>query len=138
MVTVAISSIVNADPSAGLDRTRTRQIVEGTLTLSGNYGTGSSHGDTVNFAQFDQIKSDYPPVWVEVKEDQGAGNAPLGFKYNYATGTTQGNGVLQITGGAAGSGQGGAEITEGGAYSGTTPSLNNVVLRFRSAFAWGV
>jgi hypothetical protein len=138
MIAVQITSIVADDPSGGLDRTRTRMIVEGTLTLSGNYGTGSSHGDTVNFAQFDQIKSGQPPVWVEVHENQGAGSAALGYTYIYQNGATQGNGVLTILGGAAASGQGGAEITQGSAYSGFTPSLNGAVLRFRAAFPWGV
>jgi hypothetical protein len=130
-VAVAISSIVTDDPSGGLDKTRTRLIVEGTLTLSGNYGGASTHGDTVNFAQFDQIKSGQPPAWVEVQENQGAGNAPLGYNFIYSNGTTQANGVLQITVGTT-------EVTEATAYSGLSPSLSGVVLRFRAAFPWGV
>jgi len=55
----------------------------------------------------------------------------LGYNYVYANGTTQANGVLQITSGTT-------EVTEATAYSGLSPSLNNVVLRFRAAFAWGV
>lgn len=135
-VAVAITSIVTDDPSGGLDMTRTRFIVEGTLTLSGNYGGASTHGDTVDFAQFDQIKSSQPPAWVEIKEDQGAGNAPLGYKFNYATGTTQGNGVLQVIGTPASGGAevGGVEFTENAAYSAGTPSLDAAVLRFRAAF----
>ena len=132
-VAVAVGSIVANDPAAGLDRTRASYIVEGTLTLSGNYGTGSSHGDTVDFAS-DKVKSNQPPKWVDIREDQGAGNAPLGFKYTYNSGTTQSNGVLTITGTGASSGQGGTEITEGSAYSGFTPSLNGAVLRFRAEF----
>lgn len=126
-VAVAITSIVNADPSGGLDSTRTRQVVEGTMTLSGNYGTASSHGDPVDFSSA-FIQSDYSPTFVVIKEDQGAGNAPLGLKFNYATGTTIANGVLQINNGTT-------EITEGTAYSGTSPVLNAVVLRFKAWFA---
>lgn len=131
-VAVAFTSIVASDPANGLDATRSRIIVEGTLTLTANYGTNSSHGDTVNFSGV--ANSDLPPAWVDIREDQGAGNAPLGFRYIYNSGTTQANGVLTIVGSGASSGQGGTEITEGGAYSGTTPSLNNAVLRFRAAF----
>ena len=136
-IAVAITSIVNADPSAGIDNTQRREIVEGTLTLTANYGGVSSHGDTVNFAVAG-IKSDYPPVFVEVTENQGAGNAPLGYMYIYNNGTTGANGVLTILGTGASSGQGGTEITEGSAYSTFTPSLNNAVLRFRAAFAKNV
>jgi len=135
-VAVAITSIVAADPSGGKDSTRTRQIVEGTLTLSGSYGGASTHGDTVNFAGL--VNSDYPPVWIEIREDVGAGNAPLGYNYTYNSGTTQANGVLTITGTGASSGQGGTEITENTAYSSFTPSLNGAVLRFRAAFAKNV
>ena len=134
-VAVAITSIVNADPSGGRDSTRTRTIVEGTLTLSGSYGGAATHGDTVNFVG---VQSDYPPVWVDIREDVGAGNAPLGYKYDYNRGTTAANGVLTITGSGAGSGQGGTEITEAAAYSGFTPSLNGAVLRFRAMFAKNV
>ena len=128
-VAVAISSPVAADPGSGIDRTRTKQIVYGTLTLSGNYGGASTHGDTVDFTGHDQIKSDYPPTWVQVLDDQGAGNAPLtAYTFRYYAGTTQANGVLVVF-------QSGSEISEGGAYSGLTPSLNNAVLKFRAEFA---
>ncbi len=128
-VAVAVSSPVAADPASGLDNTRTRQIVTGTLTLSGNYGGASTHGDTVNFAS-PFIQSDYPPTWVEVHADQGAGNSPslIGYSFRYFAGTTQGNGVLVI-------GQTGAELAEGSAYSSASPSLNGAVLQFRAEFA---
>lgn len=132
-VAVAIASIVSTDPGAGIDATRTREIVYGTLTLSGNYGGASTHGDTVNFAS-PFIQSSQPPSWVTIEENQTAGTAPLGYTYIFNNGTTIANGVLTIVGGAASSGQGGTEITEGSAYSGFTPSLAGVVLRFRAEF----
>lgn len=134
MITVAINSIVATDPSGGLDDTKNQILVEGTLTLTANYGGAASHGDTVNFAQFDQIKSGQIPRRVEVFEDQAAGTAPLGYNYIFNHGTTQANGVLAILGTGAASGQGGTEITQGSAYSSFTPSLNNAVLRFRAWF----
>jgi hypothetical protein len=126
-IAVAISS-TGYDPSGGVDTTRNSVIVTGTLTLTGNYGGASTHGDTVNFAQFDQIKSSYIPKWVRVYEQPSAGTAALGFTYIFCPGTTQANGVLQILSAV------GTEISEGGAYSGTSPSLNNAVLYFEAAF----
>ena len=135
-VAVAITSIVAADPSAGLDSTRTRGIIEGTLTLSGNYGGASSHGDTMNLA-VQQYMSDYPPVWVDIREDVGSGNAPLGYSYRYASGTTAANGVLQVLGTQASGGatKGLTEFTQNAAYSTGTPSLDGAVLRFKAYFA---
>lgn len=134
-VAVAISSIAN-DPSGGLDATQNEEIVEGTLTLSGNYGTASSHGDPVSFAN-DAIKSSSVPRRVEIFEDQGAGAAPLGYSFLYAHGTTQLNGVLVVLGTQASGGAlvGATEFTQGSAYSGGTPSLNGAVLRFKAWFS---
>lgn len=135
-VAVAISSIVTTDPSQGLDKTMNEQIVDGTLTLTGNYGTGSSHGDTINFGTFDQIKSQQPPRLVEIFEAPTAGTAPLGYQYIYAQGTTQANGKLVILGTAASGSAttGSPEYTEGTAYSSGSPSLSGAVLRFRAWF----
>lgn len=135
-VAVNIISSVVEDPSQGLDSTRTRLIVEGTLTLSGNYGGVASNGDTVSFAGFDVLKTSLPPVFVEIKENQGAGVAPLGYGFLYAKGTTLANGVLTILGTSAAGGAkvGATQFTQGDAYSTGTPSLNGAVLRFRAAF----
>lgn len=137
-VAVAISSISN-DPSGGLDNTQNEVIVDGTLTLSGNYGGASTHGDTVNFtgaAGWDQVKSTLVPRRVEIFEDQGAGNAPLGYGFLYFHGTTQANGVLVVLGTAASGGAevGATEFTEAAAYSDGSPSLDAAVLRFRAWF----
>lgn len=57
-VTVAIESIVNNDPSGGLDATQNEIIVDGTLTLTGNYGDLSpANGDILDLTGFDLIKS---------------------------------------------------------------------------------
>lgn len=137
-VAVAVSSIVAADPSGGLDITNNEEIVEGTLTLSNNYGGASTHGDTVDFSGV--VQSSLPPRRVEIFENQGAGNAPLGYGFVYANGTTQANGVLTVLGtpatGAATTGA--TEFTQGSAYSGGTPSLAAAVLRFKAWFPRGL
>lgn len=135
-VAVAIQSAIVQDPSQGIDKTQNKLKVRGTFTLSGNYGGASSHGDTVVFAN-DLIKSDYPPDYVRVWEDQGAGNAPLGYTFLYNRGTTPANGVLVVLGTSAAGGAttGTTEFTEAGAYSGGTPSLNGAVLQFEASFA---
>lgn len=138
-VAVAVNSIVAQDPSRGVDRTQSRIVVTGTLTLTGNYGAGGSHGDIVSFAS-DKVKSQQPPTWVEILENQGAGNAPLGYTFRYFNGTTQLNGklVVQGTSAAGGAETGTSEFTQGAAYSAGTPSLNNAVLRFRAEFPFGI
>lgn len=129
---LAIASINLQDPGAGIDFTQSEEIIDGTITLSGNYGASSTHGDTLNFSGFAQ--SSLIPNRVEIYESIAAGTAPLGYNYTFSPGTTQANGVLTITGGAASSGQGGTELTNGSAYSSFTPSLNGAVLRFRAWF----
>ena len=133
-VAVAIGSIVTTDPAAGLDATRSRLIVEGTLTLSSTYGDVGGHGDVVNFESA-QVGSSLPPAWVEIREDQGAGNAPLGYVFVYATGTNQSNGKLMVLNQATAAAKTGmVEFTQGDAYSTGTPTLDAAVLRFRAAF----
>lgn len=133
-VAVAISSIAN-DSSGGLDATQNEEIVDGTLTLSGNYGVANGHGDIVNFAN-DLIKSTGLPRQVEIFEDQGAGNAPLGYQFAYNHGTDLTNGKLVVLGTPASGGAttGATEFTQGSAYGGGTPSLSAAVLRFRAYF----
>jgi len=135
-VAVAVASIVSTDPSGGLDATQGEEIVEGTLTLSGNYGSSGSHGDTINFA-LPQVESQLPPRRVEIFENQGAGTAPLGYTYIYNNGTTQANGVLTILGTPASGGAevGATEFTQGAAYSAGSPSLSGAVLRFKAWFS---
>ncbi len=137
------SSFAAGSGSGQFDTTKDEIIVDGYLTLSANYGTASSHGDTLDFT------SVAPPVGasmfgsapnrMDVFEAPVAGSAALGYQYIYCPGPTlaaptQAGGVLQILGTGAASGQGGTEITEASAYSSFTPSLDAAVLRFRAWF----
>lgn len=126
------------------DRTNNGWIVDCLLTLSGNYGGAATHGDTINFAAATGIGigplGDNAPTMWEFHELVAAGTALPGFEYEYCPGPslaapTLNAGVLNIRGAGAGSGQGGTEITEGGAYAGTTPSLNNQVIKARFWFS---
>lgn len=133
-VAVAISAINGADPGAGLDDTRNSLIVEGTLTLTGNYGTAASHGDVINFGVSGFPATSYPPKAVEIEEYIVAGVAPTGFRYIYAFGTTLENGQLIILaeGSGAGATTGQPELTENELYASCTPSLQGQVLRFKA------
>jgi len=102
-----------------VDFTGNQLLVSGTLTLTGNYGSSGSHGDTVSFLGFDQVKSSYPPNSVSIFETPAAGTSASGFVYSFSPGTTQGNGVMQVFGTPA---TGGAttpltEYTQAAAYS---------------------
>jgi hypothetical protein len=132
MVAVALGTVAG-DPANGLDATRTSLMVFGTLTLTGNYGTANSHGDPVDFTTLG-ISTDFVPKFVDIKEATAAGTAPLGYNYQYFAGTTLKNGVLNITGTGAASGDGGTELTEAAAYAAQSPSLANAVLNFRAEF----
>lgn len=75
--------------------------VYGTLTPSGNY---PALGDPLSFAGFDQIKTDVPPIQVNIKSQKAAANV---FQYSYVPGSpaTLANGKMQtLTGAAAQSG----------------------------------
>jgi hypothetical protein len=121
MITVAVT---------GVDATEKHLIVDGTLALSGNYGGGATHGDTLSFAGFDAIKSSSVPARVEIFEAPPAGTSATGYVYNFSPGTTQANGVMQVfTGGAAQSGL--TELTQGSAYS---AGAQAAALKFRAFF----
>jgi hypothetical protein len=135
------------------DTTNRQTITEGTLTFSGNYGTSSSHGDPVDFSLNNLVPpgslpqgtnmGQYPPTRVEIYEAPQSGTAATGYAFVYCPGPatatpdgcTQAGGVVCILGTGAASGQGGTELTGGSAYSGFTPSLNGVSVRFRAWFA---
>lgn len=156
MVKVSITGVTPANGAGYVtgdnppDRTQSEMIVDCILTLSGNYGTGTSHGDAVSFATlYDPVTllvvgtpysfGDQAPSDWSIKELIVAGTAPLGYQYNYQPGPTlaaptQNAGVLTIVGTGAASGQGGTEITEGSAYSSFTPSLNGAQLKARFWF----
>lgn len=144
-VAIAITGVFppygTGSAGAVADKTNNEIIVDGTLTLSGTYGTSSSHGDPVNFAGVNPpfAFGDYAPVKMEVFEAPVAGSAATGFRFIYCPGPTlaaptQAGGVLQVIGTGASSGAGGTEITQAAAYSSQSPSLASAVLRFRAWF----
>lgn len=113
------------------DTTQNEIVVDGTLTLTGNYGGGSTHGDTLNLSGLD-IKSGSVPTRVAIWEAPAAGTSATGYSYNFSPGTTQANGVMQVFGTGASSGAAGTEYTQGSAYS--APLLAAVV-KFKAWFA---
>lgn len=123
-------------PNSGLsqsDATQATQVVRGTIALSANYGGGATHGDTLNLG-FYGVQSNNPPLEVEIFEDPGAGNAPSGYAFEYASGTNPQNGVLIVqTSGAALSGPF-AEYPEGSAYN---AALLAAKLKFKATFSLG-
>ena len=102
--------------------------MEGTLTLTGNYGGAATHGDTMSLAGL--ASSDYAPKSVQIYQEPTSGVAPAIYCFLYGRGTTQANGVLIVTDFA------GVEITQGSAYpaalTSTTVPPN---LRFIARFA---
>jgi hypothetical protein len=75
------------------DVTDREELVQFTLTFSGNYPPG---GDTLSFANTNKIQSRRPPVRVEVYEEPIAPQISVGDNFVFAKGTTQANGLLQI------------------------------------------
>jgi len=103
--------------------------VDGTIALTGNYGGGATHGDTLNLTQLgDLLKSSQLPDKVEIWEDPPAGTVPTGFQFVFCPGTTQSNGVVSILGTGAAAGGPAQEYAEGTAYS---AALLAAVLRIR-------
>lgn len=126
-VAVAVSSIVASDPSQGLDATQNEQIVEGTLTLSGNYGGGSTHGDTINFAG-PLVSTQQPPRKVDIFQVPTSGTGPIHYAFLYGQGTTQLNGVLIVVDTTTG-----LEISEGAGYPAALTAAG-ANIRFRAWF----
>jgi hypothetical protein len=107
------------------DTTAREIIVDGTVVLTANYGGASTHGDTLNLQQLqDLAKSSQLPTNVQVWEDPPAGTAPTFYQFVFCPGTTQLNGVLSI-------GSNLVEYTEASAYS---AGLLAAVLRIRAWF----
>jgi hypothetical protein len=84
----------------GVDNTQKQLIVDGTLTLSGNY---VAHGDAIDLTGIDLIKSQLPPTRIQVYEQPAAGASASGYVLVGVPGAAQNNGVLQVfeTGAAA-------------------------------------
>ncbi len=102
---------LSTNPGA-VDFTATRFEVEIAVTLSGNYGGASTHGDTLDLSQLG-ISSSYLPVHVDLYEASPAGAVPSGNTFRYMPGSTQANGLLSVFSGTT-------EFTEASAY-GTPP-----------------
>jgi hypothetical protein len=83
-IAVAVTSV---------DNTQNRLIVEGSLTLSGNYAT---HGDAIDFTGIDVIKSAQPPTRIDVYQAPAAGVSAAGFVLLGVPGSAQNNNVLQV------------------------------------------
>lgn len=128
-VAVTINSIVPADPGGGIDFTQRQLIVEGSLTLSGNYGNRSpANGDTLSFAGFDFIKSQQPPLKVEIFQLPTSPNAPVHYAFLYGQGTTQANGVLIVIDTTTG-----LPLTDAAAYPAALTAAT-AGIRFRAHF----
>jgi hypothetical protein len=114
-----------------IDSTQNNFIVQGKITLSGNYGGGSSHGDVLSFAGFDVLKTAAVPTFVEINEAPVAGTSASGYEYSFSPGVDQSSGKLQIftSNGAAPAPL--AEYPQGTAYQG---SQSGAVLNFLAFF----
>lgn len=145
-VAVAITGVLSngagvLNGSGVTDASLNEYIVDGTLTLSANYGAAAAHGDPLSFAvSMSTSIGGQAPTKVEIYEAPVFGVAATGYQFIYAYGPTlaaptQAGGALQVFGTGAASGQGGTELTNGSAYSTFTPSLNGLVLRFRAWFS---
>lgn len=120
-----------------IDNTQNEIIVSGSIALTATYpGATAGSGDPLSFAGFDQIKSSGLPTKVEAYEAPASGVVATGFDFVFCPGTTQANGVLQILTAAAAPGPtvGKVQLTNGTAYSATTPSLAAAVISFRAWF----
>jgi len=106
------------------DTTQATQIVRGTITLSGNYGTVSSHGDTLSFAGIYGIQSGSIPLAVFIYEQPPAGTAASMYSAVYQKGTSIANGAVNFS-------LAGTEYTEGSAYSG---AISTAVWKFEAVF----
>jgi len=125
-MSVAVAVNQNQLPNA-IDHMQNQFCVDGTLTLSGNYGGGATHGDTMDLTGV--CPTDQVPNRVEIFEAPTAGNAPTGYVFVYAPGTKISNGLLVVM-----QGQGSAapllEITEGSAYpAALTAATANIKFR---------
>jgi hypothetical protein len=107
------------------DVTKAEEIVQGTITLSGNY---PANGDTLSFAGTNKIQSRLPPNRVEIYEEPTGTQTATGDTFAFLKGTTQANGKLQINTATATPFPTGAY---GSAFATTT-------LKFRAWFSLGM
>lgn len=108
------------------DTTAKEAVYQGTLTLTGNYGGSTTHGDTLNLGNA-SIVSNAVPLRVEIYQQPASGTAPGNCTGVYCPGTTIANGVVSFA-------NGGTELTGGSAYTGAT---STAVWKFRAWFPRG-
>lgn len=131
-VLMEVNSVISYDPGHGIDATQSALIVEGSLTLSGNYGGGSpAHGDVIDFNDA-QIASTAIPRRVEIFQYKAAGVMPAHYSFLYAYGTDQSDGELTVIDSTTG-----LEITQGAAYPGQLTAAD-AGIRFRAFFPKGL
>ena len=107
-----------------IDSTLKEFVVDGTVTLSGNY---TANGDTLDFSQLG-IPSNSVPNKVEIYEATPAPGPASGYTFVYEPGTTQAYGLMAVFG----AGSVGAQFS--GAY-GTPPfAKTGFALKFRAWF----
>lgn len=94
------------------DKTLKQFVVDASLVLTGNYGGGATHGDTMDVSKLG-IPSGYVPTQVEFFEYPAAPAVPSGYAslMTYTKGTNQTNGLLNIVTAP------GTEYTQGSAYN---------------------
>ena len=120
-----MATAVTVDSSyAQNDTTHSTQSVRGTVTLSGNYGSASSHGDTLSFASVYGIQSRSVPLRVSIYEQPATGTAPSFYEAVYQQGTTIANGAVNFS-------KAGTEYSEGSAYTG---AIASAVWKFEAVF----
>jgi hypothetical protein len=104
----AVFTINRAITPDAIDATMQEFIVDGFITLTGNYGGAATNGDTLSFAGVEVPSNQLN--WVEIMETPPAGTAPTGYTFGFAPGTTNANGVLTVMNGTT-------QYTQGSAYS---------------------
>ena len=116
IVAALLSDISQIDETAG------EFIVDGTLTLSGNYPT---NGDTLDLSQLG-IPSNQVPRLVEIFEVTPAPGPQSGWFFTYLPGTTQANGLMEAFNGTT-------QFTTQ-AYGNPPFAIAGFALRFRAWF----
>src|SRR5271156_1147196 len=82
------------------------QIARFPITLSGNYGGSTTHGDTIDFGKIYGIQSLSVPIRVFVYQQPASGVAPGNCTGTFCPGTTIHNGVISFA-------NAGTELSEG-------------------------
>jgi hypothetical protein len=104
-----------------IDYTAQNFLAFGTVTISGNYGTASSNGDTLDLSTLG-VPTDYAPIFVVLFESATPGTSQSGWDYVFNRGATIKNGSVQVFGTGT-SGQAFTQYTQGSAYSSATPAI---------------